>query len=253
MLRPEEVPDEEVQKEIATLEGDFNELSMDIYTYITKTKPDFDEFAVFISLPVSSWKTKRPKQMTDIDLDRIMEPDAEFRQMFIVVNQYTNWYNYELMDNIAKRYGNPELKGKMGNYCLKMADFERRTSAEKLKNIVLARPLAASASIIAILPHNHCNQFRGSELRRAKHRYTEEAGLNPAAVRMYMVREKSPVEIIFLVPISLAAHLMVSSLIISPLLTSQEPLPEDMHERCVYYMNAEEVFRLMGVSTYGMK
>ena len=251
VLRSDEVPDEEVQREMMILDAAFETLRMEVYEYISATKPDLNEFAVFVSCPVPSWKRTRPRQMTDVDLDRLMNPVAQFRDMFIVVNQYTNWCNYELMHKITERYGNPDLQGKMVQYRSEMVKFEARTSTDKLKNIELARPLADSVSIIGRLPDNHCNQFMASHMRRLKQQYANEAGLDHAALRIYMVRESS-VEIIFLVPVTLAPYLMVSSLIVSPLLTSQDPLPQDMYERCVYYMHAEEVFRLMGVSNYGM-
>ena len=247
VLRSEEVPDAEVQAEISSLHTEFETLRMDIYKYVRRSQPDLDDFAVFVSCPMPSWKTKRPRSMVDIDLDRISDKNAGFRQIFIVVNQYSNWYNYELVDRIAQSYGNPQLKGRMDAYRSRLTEFESHTSAEKLKNIELARPLSDSASVIARLPHHHSNQFTGSDMRRLTHQYAKEAGVDPAAVRMQMVSEKSPVEIIFLVPISLAPYLMVPSFIVCPLLTSQEPLPEDIHERCVYYMHEEEVFRLMGV------
>ena len=241
------VPDEEVQEEIMLLHRVFEELRMEIYKYLEESPPDIKEFAVFVSCPMPSWKKKLPKNIEGLDLKQIMQPGTEFYQMFIVISQYTNWYNYELLDNIAQRYGSPELKGKMAAYRTKLTDFEGRTSAEKLKNIELARPLADSASVIAKLEDNQCNQFTGRDIRRLKHQYTDQAGVDPAAARLYMIK-KSSVEIIFLVPISLAPHLIVSSLTVSPLLTSQNQLPEDIHERCVYYMHAEEVFCLMGVS-----
>ena len=251
VLRSDEVPDEEVQREMMILDEAFETLRMEVYAYIAATKPDLNEFAVFITCPVPSWKRTRPRQMTDVDLDRLMNPGAQFRDMFIVVNQYTNWYNYELMHKITERYGNPDHQGKMVQYRSEMVKFEARTSTDKLRSIELARPLADSVSIIGRLPDNHCNQFMASDMRRLKHRYANEAGLDDAALRIYMIK-KSSVEIIFLVPVALAPYLMVSSLIVSPLLTSQDPLPQNMYERCVYYMHAEEVFRLMGVSNYGM-
>ena len=247
VLRSNEVPDEEVQREMEQLHQAFEAIRMELYCHILETKPNLDEFAAFISCPGPSWKSKRPKRMTEIDLDRIMQPDAQFRQMFVVINQYTNWYNYELLNDVAQRFGNPELKEKMASYRLMLSEFESHTSAEKLKGIELAQPLADSVSIIARLPRHNCNQFTGGDVRKLKRQYTDDAGLNSAAVRTHSVNQSS-VEIIFLVPISLAPHLVVTSFAVSPLLTTQDPLPEDMHERCVHYMHEEEVFRLMGVS-----
>ena len=249
LMELDEVSDPEVQREIQHLHESFENLRMDVYSYLEKEKPNLKEFRVFVSSPAPSWKTKRPQRVTDVDLDRIMNPDTEFYQMFCIISQYTNWYNYELLKKIINRYGNPDLKRKMEEYCKEITDFEGHTSAEVLKNIRFCEPQPDSVSIIAMLPDHHCNQFTMSDIRKLKHAKADEAGIDRAAPRLHMVH-KSSVKIIFLVPIALAPYLMVSS--VSPLLTSPNPLPENMYERCVQYLDTEEVFRLMGVSSSGM-
>lgn len=248
-MRTDGVPDPDVQREIDHLYQAFETLRMDVFNYLDKTKPDLKEFSVFVSSPPPAWKTKRPKPMTDVNLDRIMNPETEFYQMFCIVSQYTSWYNYELLKKIINRYGDPDLRRKMEEYCTGLSEFESRTSAEVLKNIAFCRPQSDSVTIIANLPDHHCNQFTGSDIRKLKHALTDEAGTDPATLRTYMIHESS-VEIIFLVPISLAPYLIVSS--VCPLLASQGPLPENVYERCVHLVHVEEVFRLMGVSSFGM-
>ena len=247
VMRPDEVPDPEVQKDIDHLYQSFDTLRMDVFSYLDKMQPDLDlrEFSVFVSLPPPSWKTKRPKMMTNVDLDRIMDPKTQFYQMFCVVSQYTNWYNYELLEKIVNRYGNPELKGKMEKYRTELFAFEAGTSTEVLTNIALGTPQSDSVTIIARLPDHQCNQFTASDIRELKHKYTDRAGVDRAALRTHMIN-KSSIEIVFLVPIALAPYLMVSS--VSSLLTSDSPLPENMYERCVHFIHTEEVFRVMGVS-----
>jgi hypothetical protein len=241
VLQQEEIPGEEVREAIMHLYEEFEELRLDVYHYLEMTLPNPKHFAVFVSCRMPSWKKKRPNQS---QVEGVDKTGIEFYQMFCAVSQYIDWYNYELLDRIVQRYGNPQLKGRMEKYRTKMVEFESCTSADKLKNIEFAKPLEDSVAIIARLPDHHCNQFMGSDMRGIKHQYTSAAGLDNAALRTHMINESS-VEIIFLVPISLAPHLMMSSLTVSPLLTSQDPLP-DIHERCVYDMHAEEVFRLMG-------
>ena len=247
VLQQEEIPDEEVRETIMRLYEEFEELRLGVYHYLEMTPPNPKHFAVFVSCRMPSWRKKRPNQS---QVEGVDKTGIEFYQMFCAVSQYIDWYNYELLDRIVQRYGNPQLKGRMEKYRTKMVEFESCTSADKLKNIEFAKPLEDSVAIIARLPDHHCNQFMGSDMRGIKHQYTSAAGLDNAALRTHMINESS-VEIIFLVPISLAPHLMMSSLTVSPLLTSQDPLPEDIHERCVYYMHAEEVFRLMGVRNLG--
>ena len=245
MMESDDVPDLGVQKEIEELHKSFEALRMDVYCFLEQSQPDLKEFAVFISSPPTSWKSKRPKTMTDVNFDRMIDPNTQFYQMFSIVSKYTNWNNYELLEKIVKRYGNPELKGRMEAYCLEIEDFEDRTSAEVLKYISFAEPLHDSVSIIATLPNHHCNQFTGSDIRRLKRSYADRAGVDRAALRLRTIK-KSSVEIIFLVPIALAPYLIVSSG--HPLLTSRDPIPEDIYERCVHLMHTEEILQLMGVS-----
>ena len=249
LMQPDEVPDPEVQRELDQLYQSFDSLRMDVYTYLNDLQPDLNDFAVLVSSPAPSWKTKRPKPVTDINLDRIMNPETQFHEKFCIVCRYVDWYNYELLEKIVKRYGNPELKRKMEEYRSEVDDFESRTSAEVLKHIVLGQPLADSVTVIARLENNHCNQFTGRDIRRLKCQCANEAGVDPATIRLHIIVEHS-VEIVFLVPIALAPYLLAGS--VSPLLTSQSPLPENMYERCVHIMHAEEIFHLMGVSSSGM-
>ena len=127
-MRPDEVPDPEVQEKMAQLHRSFEEIRMEVYEHIEHTKPDRKMFAVFITCPQPSWKIKCPPTMADAHLDRIMQPEAEYYQMFVVINQYANWFNYELIKGIVDRYGNPVLKGIMEDYCTKLVEFENNTS-----------------------------------------------------------------------------------------------------------------------------
>ena len=249
LMESDEVPDPDVQREIQHLYEAFDILRMDVYNYLEKIKPDLKEFRVFVSFPITCWMKKRPQRMKTVDLDRIVNPKTEFYEMFCIIGQYTNWYNYELLKKIVNRYGDPDLKRKMEEYCKEITEFEDRTSAEVLKNIRFSEAQPDSVSMIARLPDHHCNQFKGSDIRKLKHAITDEAGIDRGALSLHIIH-KSSVKIIFLVPIALAPYLMVSS--VSPLLTSPNPLPEDMYERCVQYLDTEEVFRLMGVSNSGM-
>lgn len=249
LMELDEVPDSEVRREIQDLHESFEELRMDVYSYLAKRKPDLEEFRVLVSSPAPSWKRKRPQRMTDVALDRIMNPETKFYQMFCIISRYTSWYNYELLEKIVKRYGDPDLKRRMEKYCTQITDFEDRTSAEVLKNIRFCEPQSDSVSMIAMLPEHQCNQFTMGDIRKLKHAKADEARIDRASLRLCIVHESS-VKIIFLVPIALAPYLMVSSE--SPLLTSPNPLPEDMYERCVQYLDTEEAFRLMGVGNPGM-
>ena len=249
MTAPDQVIDAEVQREMDALHESFESLRMNVYSYLSSQKPDLKEFRVFVSSPPPAWKKKRQLPMTNVDLDRIMKRETEFYEMFCVITQYTNWYNYELLKKIISRYGNPALKQQMENNCAELSDFESHTSADLIKSVSLSVPQPNSVSLVVRLPNHQCSQFYMSEIRTLQHAITDQAGVDQAALRIHMIVQSS-VEIIFLVPIGLAPYLMVSS--VSPLLTSQDPLPKDVYERCVHVVHAEEAFRLMGVSEHGM-
>ena len=216
---------------------------MDVYRFLSKKAPDLKEFRVFVSSPPPAWKIKRQKPLIDVDLDRIMKSD-EFHEIYMVLSQYINWYNYELLNRIVEEYGNPSIKQQMENYRTKIDEFEEHTNLDSVKNIPLCQPQPDSVAIIVRMPNSQCNQFQLNEIRMMQHTFADEAGIDHAAVRTHMVVQSS-VEVIFLVPLALAPYLIVSS--VCPLLTSQEPLPEDVYERCVQIIHTEEAFRLMGV------
>ena len=241
-----------MQKELEHLYEIFDDLVMSLYSYLDHLKPDLKEFAVFVSNQPPPWKIQRRKHMTERDFYFMIAPNTEFHQMFAIVRRYVSWHNYELVDSIVRRYGNPDLKLKMKNYREELANFEEHTSAEVLKNIEFAICQPDSVALLAILPDHHPNQLSVGDVSHLKHRISEEAGVKKHAIRTFQINESS-VEIIFLVPMMLAPYIIVScSSNASPILKTQGPLPKDIYERAVYRMFTEEVFSLMGVSGNGM-
>ena len=240
----EHVQDPAVRREIEDLYGIFKRLLMDVYRFLSKEPLDLKEFRVFVSFPPPAWKKKQQKSLSGVDLDRIMKSN-EFHEIYMVVSQYVDWYNYELLKSIVEEYGNPPIKQRMQDYCTKVDEFEVRTSLEAVKNTPFGQPQSDSVALIARMPYHQCNQFHLSEIRKMGHTLADEADIEHAAVRTHMVVQSS-VEIIFLVPLALAPYLMVRS--ICPLLTSQDPLPGSVYERCVHVIETKEAFRLMGVS-----
>lgn len=247
VMKPEEVPDPEVQKELSHLYDTFDDLVMDVYNYLSTHQPDLKEFAVLVSSQPPSWQVKRPKLIPDVHFERIIDPSTDFFTIFCIVRRYVSWHNYELMEKIVKRYGDSNLKQQMENYCSQLNHFEEHTSAEVLKNIPFAIAQADSVVVQVVLPNHHLNQFTGGEIRQFKHKITEKANLEKSSVRTYMINESS-VKIIFLIPRALAPYVMVNcSLPVSPLLTTDAPLPESISDRTVYTMHTEEVFRIIEV------
>ena len=251
-MRPEEVPDPQVQRELEHLYELFENLVIDIYTYLEENKPDLKEFAVFASSQPPSWRIKRPRPMADVDFGRMIATDTEFYQMFSIISRYVSWHNYELLEKVARRYGSSDLREQMQKYREELEDFEKHTSAEVLQNVIFAGAQPDSVAILAILPHHQPNQLTMNNVTTLKHGIEEKSGLARGAVRTHRIK-KSSVEIIFLVPIALAPYVIVScSCTFSSLFTTEAPLSGDIYERAVYTMYTEEVFRLMGVSDNGM-
>ena len=239
----EQVLDPAVREEMKELHHLFEKLRMDVYRFLSKEPPDLNEFRVFVSSPPPAWKMKQQRSLTEVDLDRIMKSD-KFHEIYMVLSQYINWYNYELLNSIVEEYGNPPIKQRMEDYCTRVDEFEERTTVDSVKNIPLCQPQPDSVAFIVRMPNHQCSQFHLNEIRRMQHALADEGGVDRAAVRTHMFVQSS-VKIIFLVPLALAPYLMVSS--VSPILSSQEPLPENVYERCVHVIHTEEAFRLMGV------
>jgi len=141
----------------------------------------------------------------------------------------------------VEEYGSPTIKQQMEDYRTRVDEFEKNTDLDAVKNIPLFQTQSDSVAFVVRMPNHQCSQFRLNEIRIMHRALTDEAGIDCAAMRTHMIVPSS-VTIIFLVPLALAPYLMVS-----PFLTSQKPLPEDIYERCVRVIDAEEAFRLMGV------
>lgn len=222
----------------------FEQLRLDVYSFLSKELSDLNEFRVFVSSPPPAWKLERQKPLSDYHLECIKTDDA-FHEIYMVLSQYTTWYNYELLKSIVEKYANPPIKQRMQHYCTKLNEFEERIILDSVKDISFCQPQQNSITIIIKMPNHQCKQLHLNEIRKMQHALADEAGIERAAVRIYKVVEGS-VEIIFLVPLALAPYLIVSS--ICPLLTSQESLPESVDKRCVHTIHTEEAVRLMGVS-----
>ena len=243
MSGSEQVLDPGVQRELEELYQEFEDLRVAVYDCLSKEPPDLNQFRVFVSSPPPAWKMKRQKRLTDGHLERIKKDDT-FHEIYMVLSQYIDWYNYELLKSIVEKYADPPIKQRMQDYCAKLDEFEERTNLDSVKNIPFCQPQPDSVVVTVNIPNHQPDQFRLRESRKVKHTLADEAGIDHGAIRLQII-VKSSVEIIFLVPLALAPYLLVSS--ICPLLTSQEPLPENVHERCVRVIHTEEAFRLMGV------
>ena len=115
-----------MEKEVEELHHLFEKLCMDVYRFLSKEPPDLKTFCVFVSSPLPPLKMKQQRQMTEVDIERIMKSD-KFHEIYIVLSKYINWYDHELLKGIVEEYGNPPIKQQMQNYCTRVDGFEKRT------------------------------------------------------------------------------------------------------------------------------
>ena len=113
------VPDKGMQY----LKHSFEKLRKKVYAFIETTEPDKKELVFLVSCPMPTSRKKRSKQITGVDLDCIMQPGTQFHQMFKIIDKYTNWYNYELLESIIQKYGNVELKEAMKEYSSEVGEY----------------------------------------------------------------------------------------------------------------------------------
>ena len=241
--------DPDTEREMERLYKQFDGLRMDVYSYLSKLKPDLGEFRVLVSSPLPTWKKSIRRRLSDAHLHHVIKPQTEFDEIFCLICQYISWHSYELLEKIVDRYGDPPLKKRMKDYCIELEKFESHTSIDKIRSIALSTPQIDSTTLEVQLPNHDCSQFLASEVRTLQHSIADKAEIERAGVRTHIIIQSS-VKIIFLVPLSLAPYVIASS--VCPLLASPGPLPEDVYERCVHIVHTEEAFRLMGVSPYLM-
>ena len=244
---PEQVHDPDVQRSINNLSKSFDKLRADVYTYLHHTKPDIKEFEALVCCPQPAWKTNPRKSLSSVTLERLSKYEVQLNHLCRKVDCYSTWFNFELLESIVKKFGNSDLEKRMDKYRFELTEFEDGISLDKLNSAEFATPQEDSVTIIARLPNHHCSFFKASDIRRLKKNYTDKASLNPASLRIYKI-SGSTVEIIFLVPIALAPHLLITTYKPVSVLTSQtSSLPSCIYERCVHKMHTEEVFSLMKV------
>ena len=200
------------------------------YTITTRGKRFYD-FKIAVSLMPASL---HGHHMVLPPRDRkAIKRAKSFYQIFIVLNQYWTYVQYELLEYVVRKYGSVRLKKKMQAYVDGMDKFEEQISSSHFTPVKLCSPRPDS---VAMEIHLSGSQHMLRDARNVQRSMAEQCGLHPHTVRTYQSTPGSTI-LTLLIPYSLAGHVMAT---LQGMLPTGDLLSRPLEDRIVYTMDEAE-------------
>ena len=195
------------------------------------TQQGIADFRVAISyLPAS--RHNHHILLSPDDRTAIMEAKS-FDQIFVVLNQYWTFVQYELLEYVVQEYGNARLKKEMKTYVADMDELESQVSLDHFTDIRRCSPRPDS---VAMNVHLSGSQHMLCDARQVQRSVAEQNGLHPHAVRTLQSTPGSTI-LTLLVPYAVAGHVVAS---FRGMLPEGDLLSRPVEERVVYTMDEAE-------------
>ena len=153
-----------------------------------------------------------------------------FDQIFIVLNQYWTFHQYELLEYVVQTYGNALLKKKMNAYVAEMDVLEEEVDINHLSGVRLCSPRPDSVTMEVYLSGS---QHRLQNARHVQRSLAEQCGLPPHTVRTSHSMTASTA-LTLLVPYSVAGHVLA---VLRGMPLAGDLLSRPVEERVVYTMD----------------
>ena len=166
------------------------------------------------------------------DRTAIMEAKS-LDQIFIVLNQYWTFVQYELLEYVVQEYGNDDLKKEMKAYIEAMDEFEAQIGIDHFTAI---RMCSSRPDSVAMEIHLSGSQHRLRDARNVQRSMAEQCGLHPHTVRTYQSTPGSTI-LTLLIPYSVAGHVMAT---FQGMLPTGDLLSRPLEDRIVYTMDEAE-------------
>ena len=196
---------------------------------ITKQE-DFSDFKVAVTfLPASL--DGHHILLSPGDRKAIMEAKS-FNQVFIVLNQYWTFVQYELLEYVVHEYGNAHLKKEMKAYVEAMDELEAQIGIDHFAPVKLCSPRPDS---VAMKIHLSGSQHMLRDAHNAQRSMAEQCGLHPHTVRTYQSTPGSTI-LTLLIPYSVAGHVRAT---LDGMLPTGDLLSRPLEDRIVYTMDDE--------------
>ena len=166
------------------------------------------------------------------DRTAIMEAKS-FDQIFVVLNQYWTFVQYELLEYVVQEYGNAWLKKEMKAY---IADMDELESQVDLDHFTAIRRCSPRPDSVAMNIHLSGSQHKLRDARHVQRSVAEQSGLHPHTVRTLQSTPGSTI-LTLLVPYAVAGHVVAS---FRGMLPADDLLSRPVEERVVYTMDEAE-------------
>ena len=230
----ERITDPEVQKELKRKDNQFRTLVRKTHRHLSctiKTGEGFADFKVSISYLPASLHGHHILLSPD-DRTAIMEAKS-FDQIFVVLNQYWTFVQYELLEYVVREYGNARLKKEMKAYVDDMDELEAQVGIDHFTAVRLCSPRPDS---VAMNFHLSGTQHMLHDARLVQRSVAGQCGLHHHTVRTYQSTPGSMV-LTLLIPYAVAGHVMA---MFHGMMPAGDILSRPLEERVVYTMDEAE-------------
>ena len=194
------------------------------YTITTRGKRFYD-FKIAVSLMPASLRGHH--MVLSPDDRQAISRAKSFKEIFIVLNQYWTFVQYELLEYVVQKYGSVRLKKKMQAYVEAMDEFEAQISIDHFTPVKLCSPRPDS---VAMKIHLSGSQHMLRDARNVQRSMAEQCGLHPHTIRTYQSTPGSTI-LTLLIPYSVAGHVMAT---LDGKLPTGDLLSRSLENRIVY-------------------
>ena len=199
----EPLRDPNLEKTIKRKETKFRKLVRRVYRYVFETVEDLDEFKVVVTMP-----TRQNVIFDRNDLQAIQQATT-IVDIFITLNQYWNFVNYDLLEAMVEEFGDDKLQGEMKVYSREMDAFKERTGLNHFIGVRLCNPRPDSVPI-EVHSGGDCSRKTLAYTRQCCICLTRGCGVPGCAFRIHKVGTGSIV-LTFLVPPTVVGQIILES------------------------------------------
>ena len=104
---------------------------------------------------------------------------TSFDQIFVVLNQYWTFIQYELLEYVVQEYGNDDLKKEMNRYRADMEELEAQVGIDRLMAVKVC---STQPDSIAMVVHLSGSQYKLPDACLMQRSVAEQCGLHPRTV-----------------------------------------------------------------------
>jgi hypothetical protein len=164
---------------------------------------------------------------------KVIMAATETAPIFVVLNQYWTFVQYELLEYVIKEFGSDSLKQKIKAYVTDMDKIETEIGISHVTAVQLCFPCSDS---VPVEVHLRGSQHTLRIPRFVQRAMAEQRGLHPHTVRTFRSVPGSMI-ITLLIPYSVAGHVLAT---LHGILPAKDLLSRPLEERMVYKIDGAE-------------